>query len=142
MLQSDRETEEQQSRGAAQATGSDSSVSLVSTSGLPYRIQLANPNGSPSGRQASLDDGQLYFAIDWATDAGELYEPERIEQPQLHSSVAQAKARQAAGPKPHTLDECIDVSVRACVMQGGSVAGLCAHLCERQSCLCAGVPGG
>lgn len=83
--------------------------STPTVSSQPYRIQAALPNGQPTSSQDLLEDGQLFFAIDWSADAGEQYEPERIEQPQLHASVEEAKAAQAAGPKPYTLDECIEV---------------------------------
>ena len=91
-----------------QAANSDPAPDPASGS-QPYRLQAAAANGQPTASTLSFEDGQLFFAIDWAADASSQYEPEKIEQPQLHASVEEAKARKAAGPKPYTLDECIEV---------------------------------
>lgn len=73
----------------------------------PYSICAATSRGE-SG-QLVLEEGQLFFAIDWAAGASAQYDPDCIAQPQMHESVRQAKRRREEGPKPYKLDECIDV---------------------------------
>ena len=78
-----------------------------STDSPPYSIRAATHLGEAG--QLRLEDGQLFFAIDWAAGAHTQYNPDCIEQPQVHESVRQAKRRREEGPKPYNLDECIDV---------------------------------
>jgi hypothetical protein len=75
----------------------------------PYSIHAATSSGYNSSGQLVLEEGQLFFAIDWSSDASAQYNPDCIEQPQMHESVRQAKRRREEGPKPYDLGECIDV---------------------------------
>ena len=73
----------------------------------PYKLVESTDRGYASSSQLRSD--QWYFAIDWGAEAAAQYDPGCIEEPQLHDSMRQAKARAAAGPKPYDLDECIEV---------------------------------
>jgi len=75
----------------------------------PYKIHAATSTGYSSSGQLVLEEGQLFFAIDWTSDASAQYNPDCIEQPQMDESVRQAKRRREEGPKPYDLGECIDV---------------------------------
>lgn len=78
-----------------------------------YSISPTNFHGSSSLRTAMLDDNELYFAIDWEASAALEYDPECMDVPQLHSSTEEARARHKEGPKPFTLQECLEVSTSA-----------------------------
>lgn len=73
----------------------------------PYKLVACTDQGLTSSSQLRSD--QWYYAIDWGAEAAAQYDPGCIEEPQLHKSMRQAKARAAAGPKPYNLDECIEV---------------------------------
>lgn len=76
----------------------------------PYRLVVSNQQGKASSSQLNHEDHQWFLAIEWGAEAAGQYDPGCIDEPVLHDSVRQAKARLAAGPKPFDLDECIEVS--------------------------------
>ena len=84
----------------------------------PYKLVVSTDRGYNSSSQLRSD--QWYFAIDWGAEAAAQYDPGCIEEPQLHDSMRQAKARAAAGPKPYDLDECIEVCAPSDLMANAS----------------------
>ena len=87
-----------------------------------YQISITDFNGGEHSRRTSvLDENELYFAIDWEASAAREYDPECMEAPQLHKSTEEARARSDAGPKPFTLQECLEVGCCLSLLQNISI---------------------
>lgn len=76
-----------------------------------YKIRATDFRGTTPRSQAKLDNNELYFAIDWDPSAVQEYDPECMEEPQIHSSTEEARARNREGPRPCTLQECLEASL-------------------------------